>query len=199
MDFTSGTITLITMFLMVILLIGVIYSRLHWAAKSGFIIMSLVCACVSFVTFRAALGWSVKLPKAPAEFQFIFGAAREPISGKGDPGAIYLWIIEPGTKEPRSIQIPYSREAHKKVEQAKKKVGEGKTVYMKGGTGDDDEDGDEAEAGQEGKGKGKKGKRSKPGRDAKLGNGATGQSDTDDDSDADIDFIPPPNTLPEKD
>jgi hypothetical protein len=164
MDHTSATITLITMFLMVILLIGVIYSRLHWAAKSAFIIMSLVCACVSFVTFRAALGWPVKLPKAPTEFQFIFGAAREPIAG--NPGVLYLWIIEPGSKQPRSVQIPYTVENHKKVEQAKKKVREGNTVYMK--------------SGQSEKLKDKSG------------------ADSDDDSDG-MDFIPPPNTLPQKD
>lgn len=179
------------MFLMVILLIGVIYSRLHWAAKSGFIIMSLVCACMSFVTFRAALGWPVKLPKAPSEFQFVYGAAREPIAGRGDPGAIYLWIMEPGSKEPRSVQIPYTRENHKKVEQAKKKVNEGKTVYMKSGGEDGDDDG---EPGQKGQSKGKQGKK---GKESGAKNGQSGADD--DDSDGQIDFIPPPNTLPEKD
>ena len=58
-DYTVLFVTLVVMFLMVLLLIGCIYSRLHWVVKSVMIALSLLVAAVLYETVQNSLGWPV--------------------------------------------------------------------------------------------------------------------------------------------
>lgn len=195
MDPISATLSLIVMFTLVLLLVGVLYSRLHWTLKAGLIVLSMGAAVLSFHTFRESRGWPVVMAEAPDLFQFISGVAREPNPERQDKGALIFWIVEPGKKEPRAITLPYSRENHKKMEQAKGKAAKGETVHMgKKAEGQGQGSGKGEGAGRGGTGKGGKGGQ---GQGAGQGQGpGSGGRDT---TGGLIDFVMPQSDLPSKD
>lgn len=163
LDPTVLGLTAALMFLMVILLIGVIHSRLGWITKSMMIVASLLVAGMSYATYVRNLGWAV-VDEPPALFQILGAQVREPNSK--DPGAIYIWYKENGQQEPRSIKLPYSKDMHKQMNKAKGMLENGKPVFAKG----------------------KKGNKPKVKGEA-----------NDAESKVMMDFVPPPQTLPEKD
>lgn len=129
-DYTVLFITLIVMFLMTLLLVGAIYSRLHWVAKAIMIAASLFVAAAMYETFQGALGWPVG-DAMPKKFKFISVVVVEPTREPATPGAIYLWYKDPNHVEPRSIKLPYSRPMHEQMAQAQKKAEQGRGgVYM---------------------------------------------------------------------
>jgi hypothetical protein len=157
-------------FTLTCLLIGVLFSRIHWGAKSCLIVTSAAMLALFHYGLTASLGWAVRL-SPPAEFQFLSADIREPAPG-GDGGAIWLWlrpVAESRTGNPRAILLPYSRPLHEKVEQARQKGKDGSPVFMKTG-----------EAGPPAGGS--------PMRSYGEGEGEPV-----------LDFTPPPSTVPEKD
>ena len=194
MDPIAATLALITMFTLVLLLVGVLYSRLHWTLKAGLIVLSMGAAVLSFHTYRESRGWPVVVAEAPDLFQFISGVAREPNPERQDKGALIFWIVEPGKKEPRAITLPYSRENHKKMEQAKGKTAKGETVHMgkKAGAGEGQGKGQ-----GQGQGAGKGGTGKGQGQGGGQGQGpGPGDRDT---TGGLIDFVMPQSDLPPKD
>jgi len=127
-DQTVALIIIFLMLLIVLLLIGTIYSKLHWIAKSTFIISSIFSVGVIYKLLTDDLGWPVT-DSVPNEFEFISAVVSEP--NKNDSGHIYLWYSTKFTNIPRSIIIPYTKEDHKKILEASNQIKDGKKVYMK--------------------------------------------------------------------
>lgn len=85
-------------------------------------------------------GWpTVSAP--PLTSTFVSGIVEEPDPATGDEGAIYIWLIPvkgassdhglgytSKTGEPRSYELPYSRELHKQVDKANGITKKGGTV-----------------------------------------------------------------------
>lgn len=162
LDPTVLGLTAALMFLMVILLIGVIHSRLGWVTKALMIGASLIVAGLSYSTYVRNLGWAV-VDEPPALFQILGAVVREP--NQKDPGAIYIWYKEQGQMEPRSIKMPYSKDLHKQMNKAKGMMEAGRPVFAKG----------------------KKGNKPKVKGEA-----------NDAESKTIMDFVPPPQTIPDK-
>lgn len=117
------------MFLASLLLIGVIYSRVHWLLKSGLVVASLAFSVLFYHGYVDSLGFPVDVRPAGV-FRFIYGIVREPMLIEHDPGAIFMWITTDGSRQPRAIVLPYSKENRKFVTTAKKRVEGGEYVYM---------------------------------------------------------------------
>lgn len=174
------------MFLCTLLLLGVIYSRIHWILKAVLVISSLMFSVFAYEAYQNALGYPVPLDP-PAYFRFVYGMSVDPNPSANDPGAIYLWILDPnGQEQPRAIAIPYSKENRKKIAEAKKQVEAGKQVYMGKSTGDGADDG--SPDGKSGNGNGKQGLNGSPGSNTLPYNTRNSI----------IDFKQPPDTLPKK-
>lgn len=179
MDPTVLFITISLMFIMALLLIGTIHSRLHWITKSFFIVFSLAVVTMDYKALTDSLGWPV-IDSLPDSFQVLGAEIDEP--SQGNNGAIYVWYktYEDGSR-PRSVQIPYTKENHKQMAKAQSMLSEGQQVHMSRsragkGTPGSAKDGDELEANSESR---------------------RGQSNFQ--SPAPLDFVPPPDALPLKD
>ena len=180
MDQTVLFISITSMFMMAMLLIGVIYSRLHWSAKAFLMVSSLIIVAMDHTAFTRSLGWPVA-DELPNRFKLLGAVINEPSKIKADKGAIYVWYVTQGVKEPRSVEIPYSKDMHKKMAKAQEMLGKGQQVYMgRSGIGEDGEP-----------------LKGKPGNGTENGKGNSGQSTYR--SQGPIDFIPPPDTLAPKD
>ena len=142
------------MFLTMLLLIGVVYSRIHWLLKAGLVVISLGFSVFFYQAHVNALGYPVAA-QPPPMFRFLYSVVREP--AKNDPGVIYVWLFEKGAADPRVIALPYSTEARKMMNAANKKVGKGDMVFMgKRGEGQEGQDGKEGKPGEGQQGKGRK-------------------------------------------
>ena len=130
MDQTVLFVTISLMFILTLLLIGAIHSKLHWAAKAMFIVVSLAVVTIDYKAITGSLGWPVR-DQLPDSLQLLSVVIDEP-SRKGDnQGAIYVWYVNNDTNgKPRSVQIPYTKEMHKKMAKAQSMLDNGKKVYM---------------------------------------------------------------------
>src|ERR1035437_1301051 len=167
------------MFLTVLLLLGIIYGRFHWTIKALLVVSSLLFCSFDYSAYQNTLGYPVFV-NPPETFQFYFGIVQEP--DRVDSGRIYLWISIPNQKEPRVIEIPYSKRNRDTTASAKERVKKGESVYMSM--------------------KGKQDKQSEgDGNNGSPGNGASGHSDNNvpyDLKDKVLDFVQPPDTVPKK-
>ncbi|MEN3350445.1 MAG: hypothetical protein V7632_4080 [Bradyrhizobium sp.] len=95
-----------------LLLIVVVYARLHWSLKAIAIVVTSAFYVVSFGGMRGLLGWA-STERLPANFKLLHSRIVEPHSLEDDPGAIYLWVEEVDEDNrpsaiPRAFRIPYS-------------------------------------------------------------------------------------------
>jgi|TARA_Y100000310_G_scaffold334748_2_gene415177 hypothetical protein len=77
----------------------------------------------TYETYTKILGHPTA-QELPEKFTLIYGVAKE-------PEAIYLWIIEESTQTPRAYVLPYSKDAHKALDRARRRMKEGKTIRSK--------------------------------------------------------------------
>lgn len=122
------------MFMAILLLLGVIYSRIHWLIKALLVAISLVFCALFYQGHLDSLGYPAPID-APPLFRFVYALVREPYPLKDDPGAIYVWMVVPDHETPRVMAIPYSEENRKVIAEAKKKAQGGEAVYMGIGAG----------------------------------------------------------------
>lgn len=177
MDPTVLFISISLMFMLALLLIGTIHSRLHWIAKAFFIVFSLAVVTMDYKALTDSLGWPV-LDNLPDSFQVLGVEIREP--ARGDEGAIYVWYrtYEEG-REPRNVRIPYTKDMHKKMAKAQSMLAKGQKVHMS-----------KFKQGEGAQGSGREGK-------GQPGDSRRGQSNFQ--SPGPLDFVPPPDALPLKD
>ena len=74
-----------------LLLIVLVYARLHWSAKAVAVVVTSAFYIASFVGVRGLLGWA-SVDRLPVAFKLLQARIVEPHSLEGDPGAIYLWV-----------------------------------------------------------------------------------------------------------
>ena len=175
------------MFIAILLLLGVIYSRVHWLLKATLVVVSLGFGGLFYRGYVGSLGYPAPV-QAPSLFRFLYGYIHEPYALKGDPGAIYVWLMTPDNELPRVISMPYSAASRKVIGEAKKKVEQGEMVYL----------------GLAGEGKSKSGEGGTPssspggGSEHKL---PTGRNSLPYDvrGETTLEFEAPPDTVPRKD
>ena len=176
MDPTVLFISISLMFMLTLLLVGTIYSRLHWVTKAFFIVFSLAVITMDYRVLTNALGWPV-MDQLPDTVQIMGVDIREP--AHGSKGEIYVWYMTSDQIEPRNVQIPYSKEMHKKMAKAQAMLAKGQKVHMSRFK------------------QGVPGQAGKQGQQGEPGVGRRGQSNFQ--SPGPLDFIPPPDAAPMKD
>ena len=93
-----------------LLLIVLVYARLHWSAKAVAVVVTSAFYIASFVGVRGLLGWAT-VDRLPAAFKLLQARIVEPHSLEGDPGSIYLWVetLDEGNRPsgvPRAYRFP---------------------------------------------------------------------------------------------
>lgn len=86
---------------------------------------------ISFAVWQAARppkGWPTTTTP-PRQAQFQWGVVREP--EPDNPGEIDLWLIPPGSEQPRAYRVPYTRQLHKQVQGATQAVKAGVRVGVR--------------------------------------------------------------------
>jgi len=95
-----------------LLLIVLVYARLHWSFKAVAVVVTSAFYVVSFSEMRGLLGWASS-DRLPATFKLLKSRIVEPHSLQGDPGSIYLWVeaLDDDNRPsgiPRAFRVPYS-------------------------------------------------------------------------------------------
>jgi hypothetical protein len=113
-----------------LLLIVLVYARLHWSAKAIAVFVTSAFYIASFVGVRGLLGWA-SVDRLPASFKLLQARIVEPHSLEGDPGAIYLWVeaLDDGNRPsgvPRAFRIPYSDRLAEKTDKAAGEIAAGR-------------------------------------------------------------------------
>ena len=105
-----------------LLLIVLVYARLHWSAKAIAVVVTSAFYIASFVGVRGLLGWAT-VDRLPVAFKLLQARIVEPHSLEGDPGAIYLWVetLDEGNRPsgvPRAYRLPYRDALAEKTDKA---------------------------------------------------------------------------------
>jgi len=113
-----------------LLLIVVVYARLHWSAKAVAVVVTSAFYIVSFVGVRGLLGWAT-IDRLPVAFKLLQARIVEPHSLEGDPGAIYLWVeaLDDGNRPsgvPRAYRLPYRDALAEKTDKAISEIAAGR-------------------------------------------------------------------------
>lgn len=124
----------------------IIGAKGKWAVKLAVILFVPALSIVIWRSLDSYLGWPTP-EEPPSRSIFLWGAVREPNEKEGDEGEIFIWLLpvkykeqdkgdykifeyEPEAREPRAYKVRYSRGLHEGLEEAKKMIGEGKTVFF---------------------------------------------------------------------
>ena len=105
-----------------LLLIVLVYARLHWSAKAVAVVVTSAFYIASFVGVRGLLGWA-SVDRLPVAFKLLQARIVEPHSLEGDPGSIYLWVeaLDDGNRPsgvPRAYRLPYRDALAEKTDKA---------------------------------------------------------------------------------
>ena len=127
-----------------ILLWCLIFTKGKWPIKLFLIITVPAFSVAVWNALDSYLGWPAT-DSVPEKSILLWGEVYEPNPQSGDPGKVCVWLIayddlaqnnspfkySPEKNEPRAYRLPYSRKLHEQLEQAKKMIKGGKTVFMK--------------------------------------------------------------------
>lgn len=115
--------------LAVLLLIMLLYSRVHWAAKALVVVVVSAFYPVTYFSLMALLGWPTE-QELPQRFRLVAAQVYEPDKTRGTGGRIYLWVAsladDAGRVTPRAFEIAYSDTLHNKITEANKSLHAGK-------------------------------------------------------------------------
>jgi hypothetical protein len=109
-----------------LLLIVLVYARLHWSLKAIAVVVTSAFYVVSFGGMRGLLGWATT-DRLPASFKLVSARIVEPHSLEGDPGSIYLWVEELDQDNrpsaiPRAFRVPYTDTLAEKTHTAENEI-----------------------------------------------------------------------------
>ena len=112
-----------------LLLIVLVYARLHWSLKAVAVVVTSAFYVVSFTEMRGLLGWA-STDKLPAYFKLLKARVVEPHSVEGDPGSIYLWVEELDADHrpsgvPRAFRVPFNDTLADKTHAAENEIAAG--------------------------------------------------------------------------
>jgi hypothetical protein len=113
-----------------LLLIVVVYARLHWSVKAVAVVVTSAFYIVSFVGVRGLLGWAT-IDRLPVAFKLLQARIVEPHALEGDPGSIYLWVeaLDDGNRPsgvPRAYRLPYREALAEKTDKAISEIAAGR-------------------------------------------------------------------------
>jgi hypothetical protein len=113
-----------------LLLLILAASRLARFVKIGAVVVVSGFYFLVFFSMQGLLGWPAPV-RVPARFQLLWARVIEPNAVKGEPGAVYLWLVEldetnlpDGT--PRAYALPYSRALADRVTEAQSEIRQGR-------------------------------------------------------------------------
>lgn len=189
--------TVLFCLLVALLLWVIIGGKGPWWIKAFLIVPTVWFSVVVGNSLPTMLGWPSPA-ELPEKYELIWVNVKTPNLKTGAEGRILLWVknMAPTQEEyrwslykadktqPRVHIIPYSKAMHKRANQAKGLLKQGKRVMGSNGKGG------------KGKGKGKAGVRGRPGQGK---SGTTGGGEESDDSVGPKFYIMPPVKLPSKD
>lgn len=123
-----GEIALVAVFIFqsIILLGLLIGSNWHWRIKSFTTLISGLIFALTYFSIIDMQGWPTP-SKMPDNIEYLSHYVDPPNKRIGKDGFIVVWMLYLENKigkKPRAFQFPYSKEFHKKLEQAKKAKGE---------------------------------------------------------------------------
>lgn len=112
-----------------LLLIVLVYARLHWSLKAVAVVTTSIFYIVSFDAVHGLLGWA-STDRLPASFKLLQARIVEPHSLEGDPGSIYLWLEELDEDNrpsaiPRAYRVPYNDALADKTHAAQNEIAAG--------------------------------------------------------------------------
>ena len=112
-----------------LLLIVLVYARLHWSLKAVAVVVTSAFYVVSFTEMRGLLGWA-STERLPTAFKLLKARIVEPHSLEGDPGSIYLWVEELDEDHrpsgiPRAFRVPYNDTLADKTHAAENEIAAG--------------------------------------------------------------------------
>jgi hypothetical protein len=111
--------------LAVLLLVMILYSRLHWTMKAAVVVLASVFYPVSYFSLLQILGWPTAQP-LPDRFRLVAAQVYEPEKQQETSGAIYLWVTDVSEKAgqvaPRAYVLTYEPTLHNKIEEATKSL-----------------------------------------------------------------------------
>ncbi len=111
-----------------LLVAALIYSR--WPAWSKAVLVVLVSGFyyANYTALQGTVGWPTSEP-IPEHFMLLGSSVREPDRASGDPGIIHLWVNSLAGAQPahwpRAYELPYSRDLHYQLQEARKRQDEG--------------------------------------------------------------------------
>ena len=93
-------------------------TNFHWVIKSSLILVTMTFYIFTYKSFTNLVGWPSN-ESLPERFRLISAQIYEPNALINSEGAIYLWVTNmddlAGLGLPRSHEIPYNKELHKKI------------------------------------------------------------------------------------
>jgi len=112
-----------------LLLVVLVYARLHWSLKAVAVVVTSAFYIVSFTEMRGLLGWA-STDRLPVSFKLLQARIVEPHSLEGDPGSIYLWVEELDDDHrpsgiPRAFRVPYDDSLAEKTHAAQNEIAAG--------------------------------------------------------------------------
>ncbi|MGH1462003.1 MAG: hypothetical protein ACRBB6_08205 [Neptuniibacter sp.] len=115
-------------FLVALLLLTVIFSRLGWLLKAGLIVLALGFYWLSYQGWKETQGWPTATA-LPDRFLLHYAVIEEPDEELGLQGSIFLWLsdlknVQPA-KQPRAYQLDYDQGTHGKVSEALREIQNG--------------------------------------------------------------------------
>jgi hypothetical protein len=113
-----------------LLLVVLVYARLHWSLKAAAVVVTSAFYVIAFGGTRGLLGWA-STDRMPASFKLLQARIVEPHSLEGDPGSIYLWVeaLDQDNRPsgiPRAFRIPYSDALAEKTHAAQNEIAAGR-------------------------------------------------------------------------
>jgi hypothetical protein len=123
--------------LAVLLLWTVIYGRGPLLAKAVLVVLVPWWCFALWQAFLSFDGWPAERA-LPADAELVAYQVREPSAN--DEGAIFLWVVASGDEgaltyrpsgEPRAYRLPYSRQDHQQLENARRALAQGRIVKVR--------------------------------------------------------------------
>ena len=112
-----------------LLLVVLVYARLHWSAKAVAVVVTSAFYVISFVGARGLLGWA-SVDRLPVSFKLLQARIVDPHTVDGDPGSVYLWVeaLDDDNRPsgvPRAYRLPYSDSLAEKTHAAENEIAAG--------------------------------------------------------------------------
>ncbi|VWX37204.1 hypothetical protein [Limnobacter sp. 130] len=115
-------------FLAALLLLALVYGRIHWSLKLVLIVVSVGFYWVSYINWQNAQGWPSQA-ELPKRFLFYAVVVEEPDKTEGIKGRLFVWASDLAndrpSETPRAYELPYDKELHVKLDAAQRQMRNG--------------------------------------------------------------------------